>query len=44
VEGEYLFTPHIGLKLRYVSERFKPSNGGPSVDGSHAGLLFSYYF
>jgi len=44
VEGEYLFTPHIGLKLRYVSEKFKPSNGGPSVDGSHTGLLFSYYF
>ena len=44
VEGEYLFSPHIGLKLRYVSEKFKPSNGGSSVDGSHAGLLFSYYF
>ena len=44
VEGEYLITPHVGLKLRYVSEKFKPSNGGSSVDGSHAGLLLSYYF
>ena len=44
VEGEYLFTPHVGVKLRYVSEKFKPSNGGQSVDGSHAGLLLSYYF
>jgi hypothetical protein len=44
VEGEYLFSPHMGLKLRYVSEKFKPRDGGSSIDGSHAGLLFSYYF
>ena len=44
VEGEYLFTPHIGLKLRYVSEKFTPSNGGAKVDGSHGGVMFSYYF
>jgi len=44
VEGEYLFTPHIGLKLRYVSEKFTPSNGGTKIDGSHAGVMFSYYF
>jgi opacity protein-like surface antigen len=44
MEGEYLFTPHIGLKLRYVAEKFKPNDGGPSVDGSHAGFLFNYYF
>jgi hypothetical protein len=44
VEGEYLFSPHVGLKLRYVSEKFTPSNGGAKVDGSHAGLMFNYYF
>lgn len=44
VEGEYLFTPQMGLKLRYVKEEFKPDNGGAKVDGSHAGVLFSYYF
>ena len=43
-EGEYLFTPHIGLKLRYVSEKFTPEGGGEKIDGSHVGLLFSYYF
>jgi opacity protein-like surface antigen len=43
-EGEYLFTPHIGLKLRYVSEKFTPEDGGEKIDGSHVGLLFSYYF
>ena len=44
VEGEYLFTPHAGLKLRYVSEKFTPSDGGSKIDGSHVGLMFSYYF
>ena len=44
LEGEYLFTPHMGLKLRYVAEKFKPRNGGEKVDGSYGGLLFSYYF
>jgi len=44
MEGEYLFTPHIGVKLRYVAEKFKPRDGGASIDGSHAGFLFNYYF
>jgi len=45
VEGEYLFNPHMGLKLRYVNETFKPKEGdGVNVDGSHAGIMFSYYF
>lgn len=26
VEGEYLLNSHIGFKLRYVSEKFKPEN------------------
>ena len=44
VEGEYLFTPHMGLKLRYVSEKFTPEGGGTKIDGSHVGVMFSYYF
>ena len=44
VEAEYLFTPHIGMKLRYVNEKFTPKDGGDKVDGSHAGVLLSYYF
>ena len=44
VEGEYLFTPHTGLKLRYVSEKFTPEGGGEKIDGSHVGVMFSYYF
>jgi opacity protein-like surface antigen len=44
VEGEYLFTPKTGLKLRYVSEKFKRTSDGKSFDGSHVGLLFNFYF
>lgn len=44
VEGEYLFTPHMGAKLRYVSEKFEAQTGGPKADGNHLGLMFSYYF
>lgn len=43
VEAEYLFTPHMGLAARYVSERYKFDNG-VSVDGNHVGVHFSYYF
>lgn len=41
VEGEYLVTPNIGLKLRFVSEKYKV--GGVSADGNHAGFYFSWY-
>lgn len=43
VEGEYLVTPSIGLKLRAVRETYKPSGGGPSADGSHVGFFFNWY-
>jgi hypothetical protein len=44
IEGEYLFNPKMGAKLRYVNEKFTPQGGGPDADGSHFGLLFNYYF
>jgi hypothetical protein len=44
VEGEYLFTPHIGLKARYVNEKYQPSSGGSKVSGKHTGVMFNYYF
>jgi hypothetical protein len=44
VEIEYLFTPHMGLKLRAVNERYKSKVGLPTVDGDHVGLIFNYYF
>ena len=44
IEGEYLFTPKMGLQLRYVNVKFAPKDGGEKVDGSHGGLMFTYYF
>jgi hypothetical protein len=44
LEGEYLFSPHLGLKLRYVSEEFELRGSNVTVDGSHIGMLFNYYF
>ena len=44
VEAEYLFTPSLGAKLRFVAHRYKPKGSGISVDGNHVGLMLGYYF
>jgi hypothetical protein len=44
VEAEYLFWPNFGIKGRAVSIRYRPENGGQSVDGSHLGVMVNYYF
>jgi hypothetical protein len=52
VMGEWLITPSMGLQLRYVNEKYKVkgvSNSGNGVtdytiDGSHGGIGFNYYF
>jgi len=41
IEGEWMVSPSIGLKLRYVSEKYKAL--GVSADGNHAGFYFSWY-
>ena len=40
--GEWLITPSMGVQLRYVHETYKFN--GVSIDGSHGGLGFNYYF
>jgi len=51
VMGEWLITPSMGLQLRYVNEKYKAhgvdNSGNPAeatIDGSHAGIGFNYYF
>lgn len=49
VEGEYLILPasnrvQVGVKLRYVAERYQLQGGGPSVSGNHVGIMSSVYF
>jgi hypothetical protein len=45
VQFEYLFNEHMGLQVRYVQEKY--TTQGPnsvSIDGSHGGIGFNYYF
>jgi hypothetical protein len=44
LEGEYLFSPQMGLKLRGVSESYKLTGSSTSYSGNHVGLMFNYYF
>lgn len=44
LEGEYLFSRNVGVKLRFVNEDYKPKNGGSSVSGNHAGVYVTGYF
>jgi hypothetical protein len=50
--GEWLITPSMGVQLRYVNEKYKvkgavPNSSGSTdytIDGSHGGIGFNYYF
>ena len=46
VEGEFFPLQSWGIKLRYVSEKFRSKTypGLSDVDGSHGGVYFNYYF
>jgi hypothetical protein len=45
VEGEYGFSRHLGLKLRYVSEEYETKFPfADTVDGSHVGVMLNFYF
>lgn len=46
VEGEFTIGRHLGVKLRYVSEKFKSKTfpGAPDLKGNHAGIYIVGYF
>lgn len=46
VEGEFFPYPTVGIKLRYVTEKFKPENypGAEPLKGTHGGIYLNYYF
>lgn len=46
IEGEFFPHPTLGIKVRYVNEKFKPENypGGPTLRASHGGIYLNYYF
>lgn len=44
IEAEYIASSKFGIKARYVNEKYKPENSPISLDGSHFGVLTSFYF
>ena len=42
-EIEYLFSPRMGLKLRYVNDEFKEKGYGGKVKGDHVGIFANFY-
>ena len=44
IEAEYLITPHVGITLRGVSEKYKLKGSSDSVRGDHGGIYANYYF
>lgn len=42
-ELEYLFTPRMGLKVRYVNDEFKEKTFGGKVKGDHVGIFANFY-
>lgn len=45
LEAEAFLSPRFGIKVRGVSEKYKPELGNQQeVDGSHVGVIAVYYF
>jgi opacity protein-like surface antigen len=44
LEGEYLLNARYGFKLRVVEEKYKSNATQKTISGSHAGLMFNFYF
>ena len=44
IEAEYMISPKVGIKMRYVNEKYEIDGRADKFDGSHAGLFGIYYF
>ncbi len=43
VEGEYMVVPALGIKVRYVREKYNANGLSGSINGSHIGVLANIY-
>ena len=43
-ETEYLYSPQLGFKLRYVNDKFTFRDVSGTVNGGHVGALVNFYF
>jgi hypothetical protein len=44
VELEYMYSQQLGLKVRWVNDKFKEKTYGIPLKGEHVGLLANFYF
>ena len=44
VEAEYAMSDKLGIKLRYVAEKYEFSGSSYKASGNHVGLFGNYYF
>ena len=44
LEGEYMMSPQIGIKLRYVAEKLDSKFDSHKIDANHAGVFANFYF
>jgi hypothetical protein len=46
VEAEFFPVQSFGIKVRYVSEKFKAKEfpDAPQLDGNHGGVYFNFYY
>lgn len=44
VEGEYMFSPQLSVKVRYVHEKFELKHHSGEVKANHVGLSGNFYF
>lgn len=44
IEGEFMIYPTIGIKVRHVSESYRPTGSSVTYKGNHNGLLANFYF
>lgn len=43
IEAEYMAIPMLGIKLRHVTEKFRPAGSSFNIDSSHFGVLVNLY-
>ena len=44
IEAEYMTSPQLGIKLRYVSEKYKVKGYNANVDANHFGISAAFYY
>lgn len=44
IEAEYILSPQLGIKLRYVAEKIGNNYDSHKIDANHAGVFANLYF